>query len=74
MISMLSGEEFKMLLKHKRLQVPNEDEVVKALELWVLNEKHGQEQISMVVGDINWNYVSLPCLMEIVQNQKICQN
>lgn len=43
MISMLSGEEFKMLLKHKRLQVPNEDEVVKALELWVLNEKHGQE-------------------------------
>ena len=28
----------------------------------------------MVVGDINWNYVSLPCLMEIVQNRKISQN
>ena len=62
----MSAEDFKIMLKHKRLQVPNEDEVVKAFALWVQSDKHGQEQISMVVGDINWNYVSVPCLMEVV--------
>jgi hypothetical protein len=38
---MLSADDMKTLLKHKRLEVPNEDEAVKALYLWILADAHG---------------------------------
>ena len=66
-IGMLPAETFKNLLKHKRLQVFCEDDIVKAFYLWANDPSHSQSHISMIVPDINWNYVSLPCLLELIQ-------
>ena len=65
-IGLLSVDEFKTLLKHKRFQVYSEDEVIKALYMWQLDNRNGTAQISQVLNDINWNYVSLPCLVQLV--------
>ena len=62
-ICLLSVEDFKVILKHKRLQVYHEDEVVRAFYLWHLGSKVSNMQISQILNDINWNYVSTPCLL-----------
>lgn len=74
-ISLLSVDDFKQMLKHKRFQVTHEDEVVRALSLWIQDAKHTQDQISLLVPDINWNYVSVPCLFDLINTcPKIRQN
>jgi hypothetical protein len=37
MICLLNSDDFKQILKHKRFQVTCEDEVVRALSLWILD-------------------------------------
>ena len=56
------------MLKHKRLQITCEDEVIRALHIWVLDPCRTQEEISMVVTNICWNYVSLQCLFDFIMN------
>ena len=73
-ISLLSVDEFKTLLKHKRFQVTNEDQVIKALYLWQLDNRNGSAQISQVLSDINWNYVSVSCLAQLVQKSPKIRN
>lgn len=71
MISMLPKDQFKLLLKHKMLNVTQEDEVVKSICMW--NE--GQDnrfnldvELSELLENINWNYVSLQCILDLVRN------
>lgn len=37
MICLMNSDDFKQILKHKRFQVTCEDEVVRALSLWVMD-------------------------------------
>lgn len=43
MICLLNFDDFKQMLKHKRFQVTCEDEVVRALSLWVMDSTRTQE-------------------------------
>lgn len=65
-ISLLTVDEFKTMLKHKRLSVTHEDDVAKAFYLWQQGDNNWHPQISAVIGDINWNYISLGCLIQLV--------
>ena len=65
-ICLLGADDLKTMLKHKRLQVTCEDEVIRAIYIWVMDPARTQEEISMVVANICWNYVSLPCLFDFV--------
>lgn len=62
-ISLLSADELKTILKHKRLKVFKEDEVALAFFMWHLGPKVTSSCISAVLGEINWNYVSTRMLL-----------
>jgi hypothetical protein len=71
MISMLPKEQFKLLLKHKMLNVTQEDEVVKGICMWAEGQevRHALDKdISELIENVNWNYVSLPCLLDLIRN------
>ena len=70
-LSLLPKEQFKLILKHKLLNVTQEDEVVKALCVWT----EGQEcrdsldlDVMELLENVNWNYVSVPCFLDLVRN------
>jgi hypothetical protein len=58
-------------LKHKFLNVNQEDEVAKAICMWI----EGQElrpfldaDLAELLENINWNYVSLQCILDLIRN------
>jgi len=62
MISLLPKDQFKLLLKHKLLNVTQEDEVVKSLCMWAEgqeNRAHLDLDLMELLENVNWNYVSL---------------
>ena len=70
-ISLLPKEQFKLLLKHKLLNVTQEDEVIKAICMWA----EGQDlrpnldtDLSELLDNVNWNYVTLSCLLDLIRN------
>lgn len=70
-IYMLNKEQFKLILKHKHLNVTQEDEVVKAVCLWAegqdLRESLDQDLVE-ILENVNWNYVTLPCFLDLMRN------
>lgn len=74
-ISLLPAEDFKTILKHKRLQVYHEDHVLHALYFWSQGNNIRQSHIDNVLQDINWNYVTTTALLELAQkSQKLRMN
>lgn len=69
-VALLDLDDFKLILKHKRLQVLSEDDICTAFFLWAQNPVNNQESISSLVSDINWNFVSLPCLLNLIKNSQ----
>ena len=70
-ISLLPKEQFKLLLKHKMLNVTQEDEVIKAVCMWA----EGQDlrpnldtDLSELLENVNWNFVTLSCLLDLIRN------
>ena len=68
---MLPKDQFKLILKHKLLNVTQEDEVLKAVCMW----SEGQEarakletDLGELLENVNWNYVSLQCILDIIRN------
>lgn len=119
-IKHLTKDEFKMLLKHKFVNITQEDEVIKALCLWLDGQKQTQKKqknanvpkksmfqssnsdgedscdlddshdpldpnqltkeeferalvadLNDILLNVNWDYVSLPCLLDILRNQPL---
>lgn len=113
-IGKLSKEEFKLLLKHKYLNVVKEDQVLQAVCLWIdyklnnlspvkdsinltsyptkRNDTHESSRlntmrnanfenrpdlyelntaISEILHNVNWDFVSLPMLLEIIKSKQI---
>ena len=96
-IRYLSKDDLKLLLKHKYLNVTQEDEVVKGICLWTegqslvnqqnqrelerdslinsTNKRQAAEQNSLqgdldeILMNVNWDFVSLPCLLDMVRNE-----
>lgn len=56
------------MLRHKRLGVVSEDQVVVALSNWLKGPSVQDEHINQIVCDVNWNYVSLPYLLDLAQS------
>ena len=70
-IHKLPKEQFKLLLKHKLLNVTQEDEVVKALCLWSINQEQTEyleNDLKELIPNVNWNYVSLPCILDMIKS------
>lgn len=67
-VSFLDLEDLKLLLKHKRLQVISEDDICTTLFLWAQNPNNNQDSISQIILDVNWNYVSLPCILNLLRH------
>ena len=92
-IKYMSKDDFKLLLKHKYLNVTQEDEVVKAICLWsegqgLMIQKDGdrsnlanptnrlawvetstlQQDLDEILSNVNWDFVSLPCLLDVIRN------
>lgn len=70
-IALVPKDQLKLLLKHKHLNVTQEDEVVKALCMWTEGQelREGLEQdLSELLENVNWNYVSLPCMLDLIRN------
>ena len=62
LLSLLPKDQFKLILKHKLLNVTQEDEVVKALCMWVEGQEVGKgvdSDLMELLENVNWNYVSL---------------
>jgi hypothetical protein len=70
-ISLLPKALFKLLLKHKFLNVTQEDEVMKAICMWIEGqEPHAglDEDLGELLDNVNWTYVSLQCLLDMIRN------
>lgn len=70
-IALLPKDQFKLLLKHKLLNVTNEDEVVKSLCMWAEgqeNRAHLDLDLMELLENVNWNYVTLQCLLDLIRN------
>lgn len=70
-ISLLPKPLFKLLLKHKFLNVTQEDEVMKAICMWIEGqEPHAglDEDLGELLENVNWTYVSLQCLLDMIRN------
>lgn len=94
-IGLLHKDEFKLLLKHKYLNVSKEDQVVQAIVLWTQavlaksTQHKGEDDnpnlrttylkqtpsemagLSEILQFVNWDYVTLNCLLSIIRNQPI---
>jgi hypothetical protein len=71
MISLLPKDQLKLLLKHKMLNVTQEDEVVKSLCMWADGQEnwtHLDLDLMELLENVNWNYVSLPCILDLMRN------
>ena len=63
------------MLRHKRFGIASEDDVLRAMTLWLRNPFITDEQISSIIEVVNWNYVSFPCLIAVAkQNSKLRVN
>jgi hypothetical protein len=61
----------KLLLKHKYLNVTQEDEVIKSLCMWADGKDDKGElenDLKELLENVNWNYVTIPCLLDIMKN------
>jgi len=70
-VHLLPKDQFKLLLKHKYLNVAHEDEVVKAVCLWLEGQdpREGLDKdLGEVLQNVNWNYVSTPCFLDLIRN------
>jgi hypothetical protein len=99
-IKLLRKDEFKTLLKHKHLNVTQEDDVIKAICLWLegqqqllakgprynstvlkpsfdSDEQRLSDAVSELLQQVNWDYVSLPCLLDVIRSKPMirgCQS
>ena len=72
MISLLPKEQFKLLLKHKMLNVTHEDEVVKAICGWVGDGTNGKAtELEDLLSNVNWTYVSIPCFLDLIRSYPV---
>ena len=69
-LKLLPVEDLKLLLKHKRLSVNSEDQVIQAVFNWAEHLDRGQDEISQILACINWNYVSHNCLLDLLRKAK----
>jgi hypothetical protein len=71
LISMLPKDQFKLLLKHKYLNVSHEDEIMKALCLWLEGQEPHERleaDLTELLENVHWNYVSTACFLDIMRN------
>jgi hypothetical protein len=71
LLYLLPKDQFKLILKHKYINVTQEDEIVKALCMWT----EGKEDKTLLESDlrellenVNWNFVTLPCFLDLIKS------
>lgn len=67
----LPKDQFKLLLKHKILNVTQEDEVIKGLCMWTEGQENTEtleSDLRELLENVNWNYVTLPCFLDLTRN------
>ena len=103
-IRYLTKDDMKLILKHKYLNVTQEDEVIKGICLWtegqsLINQQNNKEfereqfinstnrrsdqapeqnnvqsGLEEILMNVNWDFVSLPCLLDVMRNEPILRN
>mmetsp|Transcript_9384 Transcript_9384/g.14295 ORF Transcript_9384/g.14295 Transcript_9384/m.14295 type:complete len:373 (+) Transcript_9384:1776-2894(+) len=64
-IYLLEDTDFKTVLKHKRLNVSSENEIIEGLNFWLQDPSRSMESIGKVLPEINWKFVPLCILLEL---------
>lgn len=82
-LHLLNKDHLKQILKHKYLNVSSEEEVIYFLCNWATQkldyskkscfilEENLDLDISELVENVNWNYVPLPVIMEILREHTL---
>ena len=74
MIYKLTKNQFVTLLKHKFLNAKMEEDALTALCIWLENNKAMANNITEILENIFWGYVTLPSLLDVVKNFPLIRN
>lgn len=70
-IHLLPKDQFKLLLKHKYLNVTQEDEIIKAICLWLEGQEPREElesELQELLENVYWNHVTTACFLDLIRN------